>query len=386
MGERKEIDIDTLIKQLFNEGAGKEYLEFYNSSGHHFFIPIIDIRKGLMLYHASRIKGKLFKSLLPFIGYFPKRFVRSRVKKVTLQESVLLHKILVEAFGESEPVIAISCGTPGVHQKITLQVSNRKQVLGYCKISDKEEVGALFQEESELLKHLYFQRLEHIPQVLFCQEFSLGITAFIQTAVKKDRPVNGKKDERLIWEFLTELNTKTSGNITFEESDYFRDLQEMKIDMSVYGLKGAALLERSIIEVEDYFRTHITNFSVFHGDLTTWNTYIHQNKLYVFDWEYSKRSFPPFLDFFHFFTQCAFFEWRWNSQKTFREFCLRITKIKKYIPNPSLYYKAYLLYIIKFYMARSKKEPDLELKSGYWIEILAALEDMDSDYESKYVR
>ena len=53
-------------------------------------------------------------------------------------------------------------------------------------------------------------------------------------------------------------------------------------------------------------------FSACHGDFTPWNMFVEKNRLFVFDFEYAAKSYPPGLDRYHFFTQTAVFERKWG--------------------------------------------------------------------------
>ncbi|MDR2919740.1 MAG: phosphotransferase [Tannerella sp.] len=354
MDEKQGKNIDKLFSLLFFKGKGKEYIEFTNSVGQRFFIPIGHIRTGIALYHASRIKGKLVKMLLPFIRNSSTLLAKVCAQKMTLQETSALHDLLTKIFNRNDLTLAISCGTPGIHRKITVQISSRDEVLGYAKISGEPDVKSLFENEIDILKELRTLGINAIPQSLFYGELSSCVNIFIQDTVKKDRPVNKLRNEPLVWDFLLELYVKTSGEIPFKQTGYYQDLQRLKDNQLKHNLKESALLQCTMAEVNDFFQNNATRFSVFHGDFTLWNTFIHQNKLYVFDWEYSRPAYPPFLDFFHFFTQCAFYEWRWDAMKTIRKFNSKQSVIKKYISLPDLWYKAYLLAIIGFYIDRDK--------------------------------
>ena len=56
------------------------------------------------------------------------------------------------------------------------------------------------------------------------------------------------------------------------------------------------ILEKTSTEVE---------YSAYHADFTPWNMTIEDNRLFVFDWEYGRLSYPPMLDRYHFFIQQA---------------------------------------------------------------------------------
>lgn len=373
--EKQEGSIANLFRSLFIEGEGEEYLDVINSSGHRFYVPYASAGTGLTLYHPSRIRGKLIKQLLPAIKYSTLWLSKLGFRRLKLKTSPVLQDVLTSLFPDKELRIAVFCGTPGVHRKITIQISHKNSILAYAKITDKPCVKDLFDQESKLLSTLRERHIHFVPQVLLQKEIAPGIELFVQNTVKKDKRLFTGWQERAIWDFLSALHSKTAINIGFKDTDYYTDLQQLKEFISIDKWGVSTLLQDVIQEVERFFSTHEVLFSVYHGDLTPWNSYLHQNKLYVFDWEYAKQTYPPFLDYFHYFTQSAFYERRWDATETIQRFHRQKAVLQGYISHPSLYYKAYLLSIIHFYMERDKNSSNDTFQAKYdrWINLLTLI-------------
>ena len=374
MDKEQQGKIDRLFWELFVPGEGEAHLDFATPGGQRYLIPSGSIHMGLSLYHPSRMRGKFVKRFLPYMRRSSFLLARIGARKTALRVSDALHALLSDAFGRKDLELAVFCGTPGVHRKITVQVSAGGRVLGYAKISDREEVKALFAREHTLLNRLRNAGLENIPRILFCGELTPGTGIFIQDTAEREKQLRGRDTEPLVWDFLSELHAKTAADIPFGKSGYYHDLQRLKAGLPEFGEKEARWLERAADEVETFFHLRETLFSIYHGDLTPWNTFIHRGRLYAFDWEYARDSYPPYLDFFHFFTRRAFYEGQWNAGKTIRKFEENQSGMKKYIPDPRMYYKAYLLAAIGFYTARDKKEA-FSPACRFWLDLLNELND-----------
>ncbi|WP_295937745.1 phosphotransferase [uncultured Alistipes sp.] len=374
MAERED-DIDDLLKHLFREGEGPEYLGVANSVGQQWLLPADHIRVGSSLYHASRLRGKMVKMLLPAV--VRSSFLRARTGAVMrkLQPQPALREVLVRLFGDGDMVLAVFCGSPGRDRKITLQVSRCGVPLGYCKISGRDVVKQSFAAESDLLGRLHALGMAQLPRSLFCGGFMAGTDLFVQDTAKKERPARGRGDEDLVWDFLCELHEKTSDGTPFVESEYCKTLENLKSGIQKYRPEASDVLLRTISQVETYFKSNDTRFSRFHGDLTPWNTFVHDGRLYAFDWEYSKPAYPPFLDFFHYFTQSAHYGRRWSAGRICRAFRAQEDRMRDYLPAPATYYKAYLLAVIWLYLDRNDWRLDASINTSYrlWINILAVL-------------
>jgi len=351
--DKQQEDIERLFQQLFTSGKGNEYLDITNSVGQRYLVPVNSPRAGLSLYRPCRTMGKMMKQLVPLLRCFPFLLARMGVRRRMLDTSSAFQQRLTKTFGHTNLVLAVFCGTPGPHRKITVQVSVGNETLGYAKISNRPAVHELFTQENDLLNYLRQQGIYNIPQALFCGNVSPDVRIFMQDTLPRERPVYGY-NEPLIWEFLTELRDKTAVDIPFVESGFYLDLQRLKAEISLNLGKKQVLLESVIREVTDFFQEHTTRFSVYHGDFTCWNMFVHKGQLYVFDWEYSRQAYPPFLDYFHFFTQYAFYQKQWNTAKTIRKFNAMQANLKQHISDPVLYYKAYLLTAIGFYTDRDQ--------------------------------
>jgi thymidylate kinase len=109
-----------------------------------------------------------------------------------------------------------------------------------------------------------------------------------------------------------------------------------------------------------------------HGDFTSWNSYSKNNKLYLYDWEFSQPDYPIFYDLFHFIFQQEILV-NHNNFKTIKEkiiSTLALPEFVNYIQKNNInyleYLKYYLLINVSYYLNLYSKQKDLH-KQVYWL-------------------
>ena len=323
-----------------------------NSDGKVWCIPDDNCSLALQLYQPSSINGKLLKSCFPVFKRFS--FIRHllgiSVHKYGIQP--FLFDFLCKLYKVKNVEIALFCGTPSVHQKITMQVTDGSKILGYCKISDKEEVKALFQHKESILKTLYDEGITNIPQCLYNGVLQDETHIFVQTSTKTKNSKVLHQLSAIHWNFLNHLHQKTKKSLPFEESDFYQALQLLKGNLSRCPSVDIAGVTLAITRAEEFYKGKQVEFSFYHSDFTPWNMFVEKSALFVFDWEYAKRTFPPFLDAFHFFTQVCIFEQHKNAEAIMAAYRVGRNIFSKYFDNPDFSYQCYLLSIISFYLDR----------------------------------
>ena len=162
---------------------GEGFYKLVNGDGKVWLMPARNMRIAMNLYQPSGIKGKLLKHFFPLLHHFG--FVRkvAGAEKVACSLDGKLYNFLCKLFRNGNLEFSVFCGTPCVHQKITIQLSSGKEILGYCKVSESEEIGGIFQRECETLGKLMAKGVEGIPECLYCGEIMKGVYAFVQAFV-----------------------------------------------------------------------------------------------------------------------------------------------------------------------------------------------------------
>lgn len=282
-----------------------------------------------------------------------------------------LRHILEKAFNTTGIEVAIFFGTPSVHQKTTIQISKGNIILGYCKLSDNEEIAELFIKESQLLQTLHKKGLKNIPECHFCGNLSDGTKLFVQSTAKTlDSKVVHEWGERHL-RFLSKMRDATIQTLRFEDTDYFHTVEALAEHYDwLPDTIEKPLVERSIRRIYDRWCGSVVSFSAYHADFTPWNMFVEKGRLFVFDWEYAQMTYPPMLDRYHFFTQTAIFERHWNAEDML-QYMISDTGHWMYADD----YMAYLIDMIARFTVRErgKVKGDMASSMKLWGDLLALL-------------
>ena len=306
----------TTLNNILGFTGGKRFYRFGNADGKYWIVPAHRMRTALNLYQPSGIKGKLVKALLPSLYWLAP--VRKAIKAETLRCCLNsgLHSLLCKVFGVQEIDFAVFEGTPSVHRKITMQLSHKGRILGYCKLSDSNDIKALFEKECEMLKRLCNSGITGIPKALHCGALAGGTHIFVQSTEKgaSSRVIHnwGGLQEQ----FLTQLHERTRATLPFEESDYHTTLAvlEQHLEWLPQNIDHN-IVSNAIAAVKEKYSGKVVEYSACHGDFTPWNMFANSKELFVFDFEYAAMSYPAGIDRYHFFTQTAVFEKHWGANE-----------------------------------------------------------------------
>ncbi|MFR9523522.1 MAG: phosphotransferase [Rikenellaceae bacterium] len=354
-----------------SENSNDKFIRFSNSEGKAWVVPIRNMRTALNLYQPSGAKGKAVKSLLPYLHWVPqvRALIKAENRQVTLDEP--LKKLLCRVLKIEYFEFSIFEGTPSVHQKVTIQISKGSQILAYCKLTESEEVKPLFRHEEQILNQLQSKGIGNIPKCLYCGELSEGSKTllFVQSTIKTNRSkiIHSWGDEH--WKFLEDLHEKTKVKLPFIESDFAKSLAMLEGYLASLPIENKDIIYNAIKQVREYYGGKEVEFSAYHADFTPWNMFFEKGKLFVFDFEYAAMTYPPHLDWFHYYTQTANFERHLTPEQIIAEF-----KCPERLDS-QVGYVAYLLDMISKYVHREKGQ----LRSNtldnitFWIDILKSL-------------
>lgn len=336
------------LNNILDFTGGEKFYRFGNADGKYWIMPARNMRTAMNLYQPSGRKGKMVKRLLPCLHLFAP--VRKAIKAETLhcRLNSELHNLLCKVFDVQEIEFAIFEGTPSVHQKITMQLSQGNRILGYCKLSENSNIKELFDKESKMLSWLEEREINGIPRILYCGTLSNGMHIFVQSTAKTSSSAVIHEWSDLHEDFLAQLHDKTKQRITFEESDYYSTSLSLEKHMDwLPDNIDESIILKAISDIRKRYCGCEVEFSAYHGDFTPWNMFVEKKELFVFDFEYAGVSYPKGLDRYHFFTQTAIFEKNWGADD-----------ITAFIENGNckwidkLLYKIYLLDMVSRFTLR----------------------------------
>lgn len=340
------------IAGIINISQGTKFMRFGNSDGKSWVVPIKNMRTALNLYQPSSSKGRLVKSLLPWMHRLQplRKAIRAESLDCTLQPE--LQELLCRIFGVEGIEFSIFEGTPCVHCKATMQLSLGNDILGYCKASDNDEILTLFERESTLLAQLHDKGVDNIPRPLFCGTLRNGIHIFVQSTKKTAQSSVPHKWGVLQEDFLATLHRKTKQLILFEQSDYYKTLTALQEHLAwVPTADDRVVVTSALTRVLEKYRGTKVEFSACHGDFTPWNMFEERDELFVFDFEYGALTYPAGIDKCHFELQRLIFEERYTTEEIVAHCAQRNNEEKELLT-------LYLLDIIARFTLREKGEPE----------------------------
>ena len=300
----------------------------------------------------------------------------------------MLKKYLTTVFGDGEDQqYAIFMGTPSVHQKITIQVSRKDEISGYCKISDSKKIFDIFLHEKKILDFLNQANVKNVPTCLSCTELDDGRFAFSQTTIKTLNSATKHMFGESERAFLQQLSEKTVIECIFDNTDFYRSIIALQENFAVLESNGfnVKCVKVGIHKILDYY-ANIRNYSVYHGDYTPWNMFYENETLFVFDFEYAQYTYPKYLDALHYFMQTAIFEKNLNGDEILHSFSQQIecTPLKNMFSDPYIALLSYILDIISLYVSRENGmfAGDVKRNMKIWMylcsEIVAKIENMEA--------
>ena len=303
----------TAIDKIVDFAGGEKFYRFGNADDKYWIMPVRGMRTAMNLYQPSGIKGKMLKALLPLLHWLPpvRKAIHAEQMRCSLKEE--LRTLLCRLFGTEHIGFSIFEGTPSVHRKITMQLSCGSRILGYCKLSESNDIKELFVKESEMLTWLADKGITDISAVLYCGTLRCGMHIFVQSTAKTNASAIIHEWNGLHETFLAHLHEKTIQRVLFENSDYYNCVVSLEkhIEWLPDNVDKEPITDAVATIRQEYCGREV-EFSAYHGDFTPWNMFKENGRLFVFDFEYSAKSCPPSLDRYHFFTQTALFEKRWG--------------------------------------------------------------------------
>lgn len=337
------------------------YLILQNSDKKQWMLPEKELKTALCMYQPSSQKGRMLKSILPIISRLPIIssiiYKMMGIKKGQIDEPCGLKEIIEKCLDDGIYEFSYFMGTPSSkHQKCTIQISCQSDIIAYCKVSQSDEVFSLFKKEKVILDYLHVRGINNVPVCLFAERWKDGNCYFMQSTVKtiNSKTVHSISNREML--FLRDLAEKTSVKMPFEETDFYQDIQWLDRNINCLKTLNKDLCCLAMI-LDSYLNCKGTtvSFGVSHGDFTPWNCFIEKGSLFVFDFEYAKRTYPPFIDFFHFYIQTSIFERHLSAREIIIDLESNVTLhkvISGFISNPYRTLSMYLIAIISVYAKR----------------------------------
>lgn len=340
---------DCLLQRIVKANDGALYFSLVNADGKRLLLPAKNIKTAMAIYQPGSKKGKLLKATFPYLSHLPFVGEWGHIKKMRLSIDKTIVDLTLKIFGCTSPEFSIFGGTPSINQKITIQVSEGKKIVGYLKLTDKPQVAELFAHEQNVLNQLHSKGINHISQCLYCNRLPNNVYVFAQSTERSEKAIVCHCLTDYHKEFLYELYTSTKKTLRWEDSSFALSLEKLNTYINDFLPNDQAIIKKAITIIGDYYgANNNVEFCMYHGDFTPWNTFITEEKIFTFDFEYAASSCPPYMDACHFLSETARLELKLTPQKAYTYIGESIKQIEC-ITNFDYLLLGYLLYTLSFY-------------------------------------
>ncbi|MDP2107258.1 MAG: phosphotransferase [Desulfobulbaceae bacterium] len=217
---------------------------------------------------------------------------------------VLCPPVFSDLFSCSDLTYAFFTGTDSPHRKTTVQIMGADGgIKGFAKISLSPKIKELIAHEANCIDYVQSLRLESccIPKMLLSAEIS-GAQILVTNTEKTRYSKSPTVFMALHKGFLSELMSKsTKDKETLAGSQFLLDIRKQAEQYSIRLPTGwNTRFAEAFSKISSLAPTIKAEIVFCHGDFTPWNTFMVNNRLYVFDWEYAHKSYPPGYDLIHF--------------------------------------------------------------------------------------
>lgn len=207
-----------------------------------------------------------------------------------------------ESLGSHATHGAFFTGTAGPHRKLVAQLMDeRGNILGYAKASRSDAASALIRHETFVIGQLQMLGIESawIPRVVF-QGTIGGATVLATDTVKTLHSPCPAQLRGIHIAFLSELTARTAATWAVPGEALLAGW-DIQIQRLADGL--SATWRERFRRVFECLATNpglVEPRGLAHGDFTPTNTFRHQGRLCVFDWEYAGGAYPADFDLVRF--------------------------------------------------------------------------------------
>lgn len=260
------------------------------------------IGPSMALYQPSFLRAKVLKRLTILLGKIG--FMKFMFRNVIFLERN--DEEIRSIFSQDGLEYAVFMGTEGKHCKITIQVMNGEgNILGYIKVSNSHQTDELLDNEATKLRDLSGLEISSgfFPKVIYKGNVS-ETKILVLDSLKSTKAKFTNKLSKAHIDFFSEVFLKSMKPKNFDESAFMRSLKErVKTFEERLNYSWRERFRKVINFLVDRLGDRKLPFGLCHRDFTPWNTFLHNDKIFVFDWEYARNDYPPLLDIFHFIVQ-----------------------------------------------------------------------------------
>lgn len=334
-------------------------------------MPECAVEGAMEMYQPSSRGGECLKKCVVKKHKTPFYARASKIKKTNQSLSKEFRKQLEELLGISDFYVATYMGDTSTLQndKAVLQIYGDDEIYAYVKVTTNAENAKRLEKEANAIKKLNDLGIECVPRLI-----GVDLDSEIKMLAQVNEKPMGQKVKldfnKQVLDTVKEIVEKTTKSIEYKDSEFCKYVDYLKKHLDIFDQDQKPIVEEAIKTVE----TEDLTFAFAHGDYTPWNVYYVKDEMRLFDMEYCSDTMPAYMDVFHYLSQSSLLGKRYTAQCVMRDYERSLDLLKEYIAEPKNTYICYLVWIISFYIQRTKDIESIREKLDVWVEMLEYLE------------
>lgn len=297
----------SVCKQLARQGYTRQhrFAILPSRTQPRWLLPLTDARRtidGFELYTPYSRATRLMKALVVRVratGW--EGWVRHSVL-MAARNPLPIEELATEVIGEKHLTFAVSLGTPGPVQKLTVQVMRTDgKILGYLKMPLKSGAERRLRHEADTIEKLQrFAKLRgHIPRLLFAGSWEGRFVVFQSAIDGEAGPVRMTERHEEFLKILQDCEpAMVPGRKLVQRiaQRWEKAAPRLESSWQALGREALRVASRELDSVS-------IECGVQHGDFVPWNMRVQPKGLILFDWESAAWEAPALWDRFHFLAQ-----------------------------------------------------------------------------------
>ncbi len=366
----EKLNIECSTEKSDEQNIAVQLFSYNNPDGAIRWIFPASSKSPLMLkfYGVIGWKSKLFSTMMRLIFFFGmKKLIAKQYEEIFFSE-LEFEKYKIQLGAEW----ALFTGTPGKLRKALIYVSKKSERF-FLKIPLTEAAKEIVQHETKFLHQLNQFNFQHtkIPKEKstenYLQQSDLSVECSHRSSIWT---IVHQQSAEEIFSFTKQKKKISETEFWKKVNQNFSELKSHQAHPSVpewNSIVEKLFLLKNKIDVEQQIFT-----SIAHTDLTPWNCFCDNQKLYIYDWELAMLDAPALYDLFHFHLQgnCLLGNQPFEIVNQKLQGTIQQKSIQHFAADNSidmaLHLKLYLLYHVSTSMCWYAVQPNLHLQV-HWL-------------------
>ena len=369
----EKLNIECSTEKSDEQNIAVQLFSYNNPDGTIRWIFPASSKSPLMLkfYGVIGWKSKLFSTAIKIL--FAVRFKKLIAKSC---EEIFFSETEFEKYiTQLGTEWALFTGTPGKLRKALIYVSKSTEKY-FLKIPLTEAAKEIVNHEAKFLKQLNQFNFHYtkIPKEKFTENYLQQSDLSVECNNRSDVWISTHQQS------LEEIFSFTKKKKKISETDFWkkveRNFSELKNHKSHSSISDWNLiLEKLLLLKNKIDAEQQISSSIAHTDLTPWNCFCDNKKLYIYDWELAVLDAPALYDFFHFHLQgnCLLGNQPYEMINQKLQTTIQQKSIQHFVAdnsiNMALHLKLYLLYHVSTSMCWYAVQPDLHLQVNWLVKL-----------------